>query len=145
MKQGYVPQQAQVVQAQVVQQPQPLVVTCPPGLSGGQPMQVVNPETGQTMQVNVPQGVQPGGQQDGGVQFPPPQQPVYATAQPVYAQQPVQVQVVHAAVVHQAASANSRACRGCGTQFVLEPGMNPATAAAFRCKRCRGLSSMSFF
>ena len=96
-------------------------------------MRVVDPATGQTMQVTVPNGVKPGGQFQ--VQFPAPAPVVQA---------PAQGQVV----VHQAvapASSASRRCRGCGIQFELDAKTNPASAAAFRCKKCRQISFSNFF
>ena len=133
----------QAVQAEVVHaapMSPPMVVTCPPGVAPGQPMRVVDPATGQTMQVTVPHGVKPGGQFQ--VQFPAPQPVVQAPApegQVVH----VQGQVVHQAVAP--ASSASRRCRGCGIQFELDAKTNPASAAAFRCKKCRQISLSNFF
>ena len=117
----------------------PLVVTCPPGISPGQPMRVVDPATGQTMQVTVPNGVKPGGQFQ--VQFPAPAPVVQAPAQGQVVH--VQGQVVHQAVAP--ASSATRRCRGCGVQFELDARTNPASAAAFRCKKCRQISFSNFF
>ena len=36
-------------------------------------------------------------------------------------------------------------CRGCGVQFELDARTNPASAAAFRCKKCRQISFSNFF
>ena len=117
----------------------PMVVTCPPGVAPGQPMRVVDPATGQTMQVTVPNGVKPGGQFQ--VQFPAPAPVVQAPAQGQVVH--VQGQVVHQAVAP--ASSATRRCRGCGIQFELDAKTNPASAAAFRCKRCRQISFSNFF
>ena len=102
-------------------------------------MRVVDPATGQTMQVTVPNGVKPGGQFQ--VQFPAPAPVVQAPAQGQVVH--VQGQVVHQAVAP--ASSASRRCRGCGVQFELDARTNPASAAAFRCKKCRQISFSNFF
>ena len=160
-----------VIQATPVDQP--TVVTVPPGVSAGQMMQVANPATGAMMQVAVPKGCGPGSQFQ--VQFPaaaPP--PAYqaqfpaAPAPPAYggAPQPVQVQAsvvggapppayggqpvqqVQGVVVHQnmgTVSPATKRCRGCGVQFELDARTNPASSAAFRCKKCRQISFSNFF
>ena len=38
-----------------------------------------------------------------------------------------------------------RVCRGCSIIFEVEPNVNVATSAAYRCKKCRGLSFLRFF
>lgn len=110
---------------------QPMMVTCPMNAIAGQPIQVINPSTGQAMQVVVPAGIGPGQQFQ--VIFPaqPPIVPVVAAQQVfVHSTQP---------------AANMRSCRGCGRTFELEPGQNPASASAYRCKNCRGFRSITFF
>ncbi|KAK7249124.1 hypothetical protein SO694_00045110 [Aureococcus anophagefferens] len=61
---------------------------------------------------------------------------------------PVPAVQVRGVVVHQSVGAVSPAtkrCRGCGVQFELDARTNPASAAAFRCKKCRGFKLSSFF
>ena len=105
-------------------------------------MMVQDPSSGQTMQVTVPPGLQPGSQFQ--VQFPAPK----VAPQPVVAQQgqvvQVQGEVVHS-MAPQPVSAAQKRCRGCGVMFTLDAKTNPASAAAFRCKKCRGFSFSSFF
>lgn len=65
---------------------------------------------------------------------------------PAYGGQPVQQ--VQGVVVHQnmgTVSPATKRCRGCGVQFELDARTNPASSAAFRCKKCRGFSFRSFF
>ncbi|CAN0247390.1 unnamed protein product [Ascophyllum nodosum] len=50
-----------------------------------------------------------------------------ANALPAHA---IPVQAVPAQAMHMAA------CKGCGEQFVREPGINPASAQFHRCDRC---------
>ena len=50
-----------VVAAAAVQQPFTFQVQCPQGVSPGMQLQVQHPQTGQTLLVAVPQGIQPGG------------------------------------------------------------------------------------
>ena len=127
-----------VVAATPVQQP--TVVTVPQGCFGGSTMRVRDPASGAEMQVTIPPGLAPGAQFQ--VQFPA---PAYAAPPPAYGSPPVQV---HGVVVHQSVGAVSPAtkrCRGCGVQFELDARTNPASAAAFRCKKCRGFKFSSFF
>ena len=129
-----------VVAATPVQQP--TVVTVPQGCFGGSTMRVRDPASGAEMQVTIPPGLAPGAQFQ--VQFPAPP-PAYAAPPPAYGSPPVQV---HGVVVHQSVGAVSPAtkrCRGCGVQFELDARTNPASAAAFRCKKCRGFKFSSFF
>jgi hypothetical protein len=129
-----------VVAATPVQQP--TVVTVPQGCFGGSTMRVREPASGAEMQVTIPPGLAPGAQFP--VQFPAPP-PAYAAPPPAYGSPPVQV---HGVVVHQSVGAVSPAtkrCRGCGVQFELDARTNPASAAAFRCKKCRGFKFSSFF
>ena len=112
---------------------QPMVVTVPKGMSGGQQLAVTDPTTGQQMTVAIPAGLS-GGQQFQ-VAFPPPM----AQAPPV---------AVQGMVVHQqmgTVSAATKRCRGCGVTFELDAKTNPASAAAFRCKKCRGFRFTDFF
>lgn len=135
---AYAAVQAEVVHAAPMSPP--LVVICPPGVGPGQFMRVVDPATGQTMQVQVPNGVKSGGQFQ--VQFPAPAPPVAPT--PVQGQVvQVQGQVIHQAVAP--AQPAARRCRGCGVQYELDAKTNPASAAAFRCKKCRQISFSNFF
>mmetsp|Transcript_1580 Transcript_1580/g.2095 ORF Transcript_1580/g.2095 Transcript_1580/m.2095 type:complete len:171 (+) Transcript_1580:109-621(+) len=126
--------------------PQPsesMIVTCPPNIHAGQVITVAHPTNGNQMQVTVPQGVGPGGQFE--VAFPP-AEPVAVPTQVAVAQQVhvVQSMPVGGPMVGMAQpAANTRRCRGCGRQF--EPEGNPASASAFRCKSCRGFSSIRFF
>ena len=53
--------QTTVVQAAVVQQPAPMLVTVPAGMTGGQVLQITTP-SGQLVQVQIPAGLA-GGQQ----------------------------------------------------------------------------------
>ncbi|KAH8074189.1 hypothetical protein JL720_10747 [Aureococcus anophagefferens] len=113
-----------VVAATPVQRP--TVVTVPQGCFGGSTMRVRDPASGAEMQVTIPPGLAPGAQFQ--VQFPAVQ--------------------VHGVVVHQSVGAVSPATkrgRGCGVQFELDARTNPASAAAFRCKKCRGFKLSSFF
>lgn len=57
---------------------------------------------------------------------------VRAATQPV---QPVQTEDV----------TRMRVCRGCSIVFEVEPNVNVATSAAYRCKKCRGFSFLRFF
>jgi len=128
-----------VLQAQPVAAAPPMVVTVPQGMKAGMALQVAAPD-GRAMQVTIPPNLGPGMQFQ--VQFPPPaQQPVAAV---VGVGPPVAVQgYVNHPVSH--VTAATKRCRGCGIQFELDAKTNPASAAAFRCKNCRGLKLSSFF
>ena len=116
----------------------PMVVTVPQGMKSGMALQVAAPD-GRAMQVTIPPNLGPGMQFQ--VQFPPPAHPVGAV---VGVGPPVAVQgYVNRPVSH--VTAATKRCRGCGVQFELDAKTNPASAAAFRCKNCRGLKLSSFF
>lgn len=117
----------------------PMVVTVPPNVKGGMALAVQAPD-GRQMQVTVPPGLAPG--QQFTVQFPP-----AAATVPVGVVVGAAAQTVSAHVVRPmgAVSSATKRCRGCGIQFELDAKTNPASAAAFRCKKCRGFNMMSFF
>ena len=106
-------------------------------MKGGMALQVQAPD-GRAMQVTIPPNLGPGMQFQ--VQFPAaaPTAAVVGVAPPVAVQGYVQHQVGRV-------SAATKRCRGCGIQFELDAKTNPASAAAFRCKNCRGLKLSSFF